>query len=994
MSKAATAEEQPDSTSAASLAQGALALRLREAQPPLESSEIDPRIAAMSSVPLGEQTASKKAEDEESLLALRAVRLLKDATAMLADEAVSPDQKTRLLNTLESALYKPAKSKATTLWSDIHGSSRSGSRIGTGQYKTELQKALLGPDAEDSDQEDQLQEILSPLTEGFEAARDKVLDDAGGTLLAMRILDDGADSQELLVQAAEQAKVVDPDEDFTTQLGGMFELRTAKFVRRFTKGGPLLCAILRNKHEWVENLLQAKANVNANYAYQAGARKVTWEGPLVHAAVYTGDEKMLELLANRGAELTARATKDTGEQSLLWMAAYSGQESLVRYLLKSKSFVNHRVPIDGQLDIDEKGKDLDDDTMYTPMHIACIRGFQSIVSHLMIAKAAIDGDNDPALDTVRLPVDDAIRYGHHEIVKLLTKRGADVFRRYKSAEMVHHSWTKDDLAILHRNLHVPRANLGEFSDQERDNPTRLSGVDHVLLRHNPVLAAALAQSFQREPTPDFNVNHHPAYKLTIPDIVQFMKFNNGTPVGIMNAVVFGPYRPQYWIESGGINGRLERKRVNTGHISMHSRLKVLETVHDVRHFEDKYDGKEALDAKELAEMEWLVPPHKKDGEKTMKVPMDVYSCLVPGMHNDLGFLIALADCPHKEVFEMEVCEAILQLKWRRQKAFAIIRTTIAILEALNLTCINVVSGQFWVQVEFNGGDEDDRMEFREERRDQFNNLLKVFAIFASVVIGISLFWQVCRAVGLYIVGHGYKYISDRTVWLDLLVILATAYLLGDILVEEIEGLRNPSFATVMGMVVFVKWIRILVNLSTFRPIGIAVLPIIETIFDIGPFLFVLLMFMLGATNMYYALNLYSIENAFILVYRAVTLGDVNLLEWERVPAEFAEAEIVNGSNPVLEVTPEATANFYIVRLFMVIITFLLGLSLMNLFIAMLTVSYGVSFEAAEKTYQRFRFHMVIGEEAIQNSMQRIYRGGSVMLSDECLWYSVRRCERG
>ena len=55
------------------------------------------------------------------------------------------------------------------------------------------------------------------------------------------------------------------------------------------------------------------------------------------------------------------------------------------------------------------------------------------------------------------------------------------------------------------------------------------------------------------------------------------------------------------------------------------------------------------------------------------------------------------------------------------------------------------------------------------------------------------------------------------------------------LVGRVRAKENPAFCTTLGIVVFIRWMQFLLSLCQYRGVGLHILPITETMRDIGPF---------------------------------------------------------------------------------------------------------------------------------------------------------------
>jgi len=79
-----------------------------------------------------------------------------------------------------------------------------------------------------------------------------------------------------------------------------------------------------------------------------------------------------------------------------------------------------------------------------------------------------------------------------------------------------------------------------------------------------------------------------------------------------------------------------------------------------------------------------------------------------------------------------------------------------------------------------------------------------------------------------------------------------------------------------------------------------------------------------------------------------------------------------GYTPILQTSPPATEYYWQVRVMMVVVTFLLGLSMMNLFIAMLCLSYEVAAQQAKRKFMQCRAVIVLDQTAERTGIGRMF----------------------
>merc|ERR1712087_890654 len=82
--------------------------------------------------------------------------------------------------------------------------------------------------------------------------------------------------------------------------------------------------------------------------------------------------------------------------------------------------------------------------------------------------------------------------------------------------------------------------------------------------------------------------------------------------------------------------------------------------------------------------------------------------------------------------------------------------------------------------------------------------------------------------------------------------------------------------------------------------------------------------------------------------------------------EYSERTVVTNDGSLIRRPPEHQQYHVVVRVMMVFVSFVMGLSMMNLFIAMLCVSYGKASTSAPLAWTRMRACVVLDHQAIRH----------------------------
>jgi hypothetical protein len=263
-------------------------------------------------------------------------------------------------------------------------------------------------------------------------------------------------------------------------------------------------------------------------------------------------------------------------------------------------------------------------------------------------------------------------------------------------------------------------------------------------------------------------------------------------------------------------------------------------------------------------------------------------------------------------------------------------------------------------------------------------LLFIAMWLAAGILIASALLQAAQALGYFTVNLQRQWIRDPTVWVEGVVLASTIYLILCVNVQSFEANDDVTFNLVMGLTVFTKWIRFIYTLASVSTrVGTRVLPIIATLYDIGPFMMVFALSLLGATNMFYALNLNTPIQSLLLTYDASVHGNIGWDGWR------PNGDIVDDKDGL-------------VRVFVIIVTFLLGLAMLNLFIAVLSHSFDKASEVAHMEYRRFRCYGCISQHAVKSALCKLAGVFGRACGQGCeessldggkhLWFSIPRGE--
>jgi len=454
------------------------------------------------------------------------------------------------------------------------------------------------------------------------------------------------------------------------------------------------------------------------------------------------------------------------------------------------------------------------------------------------------------------------------------------------------------------------------------------------------------------------------------DFLRFLSQPGSAPIHALTAV-FQPHQFWYWEER---KGRLFRRQPREGYIDLQHQFNITEGPHH-RCIMSRFNNKQVIDETALTFINELFPKERKQvknccyrllqlvrapiyrKQPSMFVPGTAYMCHIPFLHNDLRVLLALLDCPNLDIFSTQGCLAIIALKWRKEKTLARFRMYIAGFECAAFMAINFITDETTTT---------DEAPFVPAGSMQ----LFVTNVVCLLIWFVAMSMEVAQILGYVCTGLTKRYFASTRHWLDVVAVLMTGAVNIALLQLNQEATYHVAFATSLGILVFMKWLRFLVYLRQIRAIGIQILPITETMWDIGPFLIVLIIYLIATVNMFFALNnKYTFGECFMLIYRLVVWGDATVSELENRAATPMILNLANGE--ITKPISSQTDTYYVVQVMMVIFSFIIGVSLMNLFLAMLCVSYTTASEMSSRSFMKSRLSMVLDQHATRVGVARL-----------------------
>eukprot|EP00403_Amphidinium_massartii_P006076 CAMPEP_0178375862 /NCGR_PEP_ID=MMETSP0689_2-20121128/3109_1 /TAXON_ID=160604 /ORGANISM="Amphidinium massartii, Strain CS-259" /LENGTH=937 /DNA_ID=CAMNT_0019995873 /DNA_START=142 /DNA_END=2956 /DNA_ORIENTATION=+ len=539
-----------------------------------------------------------------------------------------------------------------------------------------------------------------------------------------------------------------------------------------------------------------------------------------------------------------------------------------------------------------------------------------------IDSPAISQDNSKLRYT---PLHAAARAGHYQMVARLLDAKAQVSGKNPSGV------TPLEDSIIQSHGDVVRVLVEKGADlvgegmtwAQRRNNSALSLLFRV---GNDAVIGKAAEGLMDAPTEQLD-------GLTGDDVVRFLKADGIAPIKILQAIM-REHAVRYW---------------DTSMSRIHVRTALVDTtycfnVHSGPHNENMvkyFNSKQTLSPDLMQFIRKLAPPAPASGKwsaKSMLVDVSLFMCHVPVMHGNMAILRALGDCLQDEVFEQPACQVIVQLNWQQIILSANCQMAYQVAYLLLFCAVNIVL----------------------QNPSTFSDPL--LDAIAWVCVGFWVLEQLlylAQLCGYWASDLLCRYMFSAGNWLDEVRILAGGGVLVAILRFGCEATDHPEFNAVLGALIFLRWMKVLYSLRPLKVIGLRILPIMSTMLEVWPFFAVLSMFLLGFVNAYYALGIQDFDEAFMTSFKLIAMQEVDLNAMSGVQPE----QLIVGDT-IETLQPPRRDYYYIVRVLVVLGTFIIGISLMNVLIAVLCTSYQKASSNAWREFIRTRADAAIDNHTI------------------------------
>lgn len=705
----------------------------------------------------------------------------------------------------------------------------------------------------------------------------------------------------------------------------------------------LRSAVEEGDPEKVCKLLKEGADVNLQLSdLTVCGLHITTGTPLV-IAIMKQHRQVVQLLMHAEADPSIEYSFPAGAEQIVWSGPPihacipSGDLSMLRELVRLKADLDVSSSNDASLvwqaayfgqskileyllekglDFERRAQSQDDTSLsVTPLHAAAKAGNLATATLLLDAKASFMVDDGIG----KTPLDDAVGEGHAEVVELLVSRRADIFREAGPKK-------------------------GAAGGQSGDS---CRCIDRVFQQNNSALVGAVARGLKYAPQLPSRFGSD--------DLIKFLSTPGDAACEIWSAI-FRPHVFKFWEAS---DSKIMRQTAHAAYVNGEVGMNIVAGPH-LNTLKTFFQKKQVL-SPHLREFKDKLAREKSHGKSDVFMPVTFYACQLPLLQDDLNVMLAIVDCSCEAIFGTPGCRAIVEMKWQRERYVAQCRMVMAFVEVCNLVAVNVI---------LNSTDKP----FILISRESCLMLANMLALAVWVIVTVT---EIAQTVGY--VSHGLfsRYITHTRHIFDMFALLLTGAIIAWTWQDGLETTNSAMYRIMLGFVLSLKWARLLISLRQLKSVGLRILPILNTMWDVGPFMGVLSVYLMGAVNLLYALGRHTLVDSFLIIYRLVVLGDMDLYELE-LGNNLLQLQVENGT--ANQMTPPPSEYYEVVRVLMVVVSFVMGISMMNLFVAMLCVSYDEAAKRAPLAFVRSVAGIVLDQQAARKGFSRLF----------CFWRRPRR----
>jgi len=401
---------------------------------------------------------------------------------------------------------------------------------------------------------------------------------------------------------------------------------------------------------------------------------------------------------------------------------------------------------------------------------------------------------------------------------------------------------------------------------------------------------------------------------------------------------------------------------HTALMELFNKRKVLDTVTQDKMLHSVYD--EAPELKHFIAK--LMPRLERMRRGIKQVPIETCQCVLADIHNNVEVVWAIANGPTSAAFDHPGAKAMVMYGWKKARPWY----------TFNFYCNLLLASIFLLfAVLINTGAD------------------PIYRYLSATVACVLWLWNVTnelmQMMGLMMLGKFRAYVKDPGNYVDIARLILTGFSI--VMIYGADNFEVSSEDVTiqkigMALVSYFLWSKVLFCQRGFDLSGQYMLPILEAVQTIWPFLEVMLWPTIGFVNVYYMLGIYpEFIRALTFVYRMGYLGDFDLEELEDIDPHFQPTE---DDPDMLEVIdPVFTDNHWFIALFMLAGTMFFAIVMMNILIGVLSEQYSAAYSVRHRLFLQTRARIGFEHYAVQMAFNRCNccRRHKHVHSARCLW---------
>lgn len=707
--------------------------------------------------------------------------------------------------------------------------------------------------------------------------------------------------------------------------------------------------------EDVKKILRAGADPNGVFPYKRG---LSFTGkPLTFAVKLGNRELVMVLLAARASPDSKYSFKCGAEQVINSVPAAGAA-------IASKKLSMLRLLHENKADIQGRTMSFNDKPNGTLLYEACYWGCLNIIRYLLkkcMKDIEIAVSHQDDLSVTMTPLHIAAWKGNCEVVEELLKHGALIPQNDGKGRGP--PILADAIDMGHVDITRLLVKSGALIFQG-DPGTR--GVDYVMNTNNMVIIAAVAAGLGA------STNQQVAKDMTPRDFVNFLMTNNCEEIfdAIFRPITIWDWRGRKRVELHNAQILEKTVQINFAEGPDHTHLTALfnqrkeldpATQDKIQH--SIYD--EDPEYKQF--MSRLLPRHRKMKRGIRQVPIEACQSVLPDIHNNVGVVWAIANGPNSVAFDHPGAKAMVMYGWRKAKRWYTLNFFLNLLLASIFLLFAVLINE--------GAD-------------------PIWRYLSATVAAVLWMWnvlnEVMQMVGLEMLGHLMTYLKDPGNYVDIFRLLLTGFSIimmigADDYEINAEELTLQKIG--MALVCYFLWSKVLFCQRGFDISGQYMLPILEAVKTIWPFLEVMTWPTIGFVNVYYMLGVYpEFIRSLSFVYRMGYLGDFDLEELEDIDPHFTPTEDDPSTLEVID--PVFTNHHWFFVLFMLATTMFFAIVMMNILIGVLSEQYNAAYSNRHRIFLQTRARIGFEHYAVQMALTRMNcckRKATGIYTDRTLW---------